>query len=129
MVVQGTIVPNRRSNQRNTLKWEYLTVKTDNRLFSGRIVSKVNGERVAKQVGFFLQLPSFDEYLNQLGKDGWELLSEIRNHAETANLMCVAVTAFHTSKTREDALRAGFDAYFSKPLDATHFSRELASLL
>ena len=63
------------------------------------------------------------------GKDGWELLSEIRNHAETANLMCVAVTAFHTSKTREDALRAGFDAYFSKPLDATHFSRELASLL
>lgn len=63
------------------------------------------------------------------GKDGWELLAEIRNHAETANLMCVAVTAFHTSKTREDALHAGFDAYFPKPLDAMHFSRELASLL
>lgn len=63
------------------------------------------------------------------GKDGWELLADIRDNAETANLMCVAVTAFHTSKTREDALRAGFDAYFSKPLDATHFSRELASLL
>ena len=63
------------------------------------------------------------------GKDGWELLADIRNHPETESLMCVAVTAFHTSKTREDALRAGFDAYFSKPLDAMHFSRELASLL
>ena len=63
------------------------------------------------------------------GKDGWELLAEIREHKATAQLMCVAVTAFHTSKTREQALRAGFDAYFSKPLDATHFARELESLL
>ena len=63
------------------------------------------------------------------GKDGWELLAEIRGHEATAKLTCVAVTAFHTSKTREQALRAGFDAYFAKPLDATHFARELESLL
>lgn len=63
------------------------------------------------------------------GKDGWELLADIRNNPATAGLMCVAVTAFHTSKTREEALRIGFDAYFSKPLDATRFARELASLL
>jgi CheY-like chemotaxis protein len=63
------------------------------------------------------------------GKDGWELLSEIRNNGSTSGLTCIAVTGFHTSKTREDALRAGFDAYFAKPLDATHFARELASLL
>jgi CheY-like chemotaxis protein len=63
------------------------------------------------------------------GKDGWELLSEIRNNPATASLTCVAVTAFHTSKTREEALRLGFDAYFSKPLDATRFARELESLL
>ena len=63
------------------------------------------------------------------GKDGWELLAEIRNNPQTADLTCIAVTAFHTSKTREDALQAGFDAYFSKPLDATHFSRQLASIL
>lgn len=63
------------------------------------------------------------------GKDGWELLAEIRDHAATAQLTCVAVTAYHTSKTREEALRAGFDAYFPKPLDATHFARELESLL
>lgn len=63
------------------------------------------------------------------GKDGWELLADIRNNPATAALTCVAVTAFHTSKTREDALNSGFDAYFSKPLDATRFARELESLL
>ena len=63
------------------------------------------------------------------GKDGWELLADIRNNPATASLTCVAVTAFHTSKTREEALRFGFDAYFSKPLDATRFARELESLL
>lgn len=63
------------------------------------------------------------------GKDGWELLADIRDNPATANLLCIAVTAFHTSKTREDALRSGFDAYFAKPLDATHFARELEALL
>jgi two-component system, cell cycle response regulator len=63
------------------------------------------------------------------GKDGWQLLAAIRDNPQTANVMCIAVTAFHTSKTREDALRAGFNAYFAKPLDATHFARELESLL
>ena len=63
------------------------------------------------------------------GKDGWELLAEIRDNPTTAELTCIAVTAFHTSKTREDTLRAGFDAYFSKPLDATQFARELESIL
>jgi CheY-like chemotaxis protein len=63
------------------------------------------------------------------GKDGWELLGDIRNNPATSGLTCVAVTAYHTSKTREDALRAGFDAYFAKPLDATHFARELEALL
>ncbi len=63
------------------------------------------------------------------GKDGWELLAEIRENDMTSQLMCIAVTAFHSSKTREDALRAGFDAYFSKPLDASNFARELETLL
>jgi CheY-like chemotaxis protein len=63
------------------------------------------------------------------GKDGWQLLSHIRANPATAGLMCIAITAFHTSRTREEALRVGFDAYFAKPLDATHFARELEALL
>ncbi len=63
------------------------------------------------------------------GKDGWELLAEIRSNPDTETLTCIAVTAFHTSKTREEALRVGFNAYFSKPIDATSFARELETIL
>jgi CheY-like chemotaxis protein len=63
------------------------------------------------------------------GKDGWELIKYIRSQPSTEQLLCIAVTAFHTSKTREQAILAGFNAYFPKPLDATHFSRELSNLL
>lgn len=63
------------------------------------------------------------------GKDGWELLSQIRSEPATASIPCIAVTAFHTSKVREEALRSGFSVYFSKPLDATVFAHELEVLL
>jgi CheY-like chemotaxis protein len=63
------------------------------------------------------------------GKDGWELLSEILDDPNVADIPCIAVTAFHTSKMREEALRAGFTAYFSKPLDATSFARQLTAIL
>ncbi|MCA9903402.1 MAG: response regulator [Anaerolineae bacterium] len=63
------------------------------------------------------------------GKDGWQLLSEIREDAEFANVPCIAVTAYHTSKLREQALTYGFNAYFPKPIDATSFSRALEDIL
>ena len=63
------------------------------------------------------------------GKDGWELLSQILNDPNTAGIPCIAITAFHTSKMREEALRAGFTAYFSKPLDAMSFARQLTAIL
>jgi two-component system cell cycle response regulator len=63
------------------------------------------------------------------GKDGWELLAEILDEPRVADVPCIAVTAFHTSKTREEALRAGFTAYFAKPLEAMSFAREVTSLI
>ena len=62
-------------------------------------------------------------------KNGWELLRGIRENNATVSIPCIAVTAYHNSKMREDTLNAGFDAYFSKPLDATAFGRALQSLL
>lgn len=63
------------------------------------------------------------------GKDGWELLEEILNNPNTNTIPCIAVTAHHTSKLREDTIRAGFVAYFPKPLDATVLGRQLDSLI
>ncbi len=63
------------------------------------------------------------------GKDGWQLLSEIQHNSKTAHISCIAVTAFHTSKLREEALMAGFSAYFAKPIEASSFARELEAVL
>ena len=62
-------------------------------------------------------------------KDGWQLLSEIIGTPQTEHLPCIAVTAYHNSKLREDAILAGFQAYFPKPFDGTTFLRELEGIL
>ena len=61
--------------------------------------------------------------------DGWQFLKSVRANPNTATVPCVAVTAYHTSKLREEALVAGFDAYFPKPIDSTSFLRELARMV
>src|SRR5512133_2135619 len=63
------------------------------------------------------------------GKDGWELLAEILDNPNTGQIPCIAVTAHHTSKLREETIRAGFVAYFPKPIDATALGRQLDSLI
>ena len=63
------------------------------------------------------------------GKDGWELLATIRQNPATVDLICVAITAFHTSKMKSEALKSGFDAYFAKPIDVFAFADELSAIL
>jgi CheY-like chemotaxis protein len=63
------------------------------------------------------------------GKDGWELLNEIIENPDTRDIPCVAVTAHHTSKLREETIRAGFVAYFPKPIDAINLARQLDQLV
>jgi CheY-like chemotaxis protein len=62
-------------------------------------------------------------------KDGWEILAAIQNHPDTFQLPCIAVTAFHTSKLRQEALSAGFANYFPKPIDTTAFLQALGRLI
>jgi CheY-like chemotaxis protein len=62
------------------------------------------------------------------GMDGFGLLREIRGDARFSGLPCIAYTAFHTSMVKREALEAGFDAYFPKPLDDNAFVRELKRL-
>ncbi len=62
-------------------------------------------------------------------KDGWQLLDEILTNAATRDIPCVAITAFHTSKLRQQALETGFASYFPKPIDAAALAETLEQLV
>jgi CheY-like chemotaxis protein len=51
------------------------------------------------------------------GMNGLELVKLIRSQPTTRDLPCVALTAWHSSVMRRDALAAGFTAYFAKLFD------------
>jgi CheY-like chemotaxis protein len=63
------------------------------------------------------------------GVDGWGVLKKVRGSKALANVPCVAITAFHTLELADQAIKAGFDAYFPKPIDATSFVRELEAIV
>jgi CheY-like chemotaxis protein len=65
------------------------------------------------------------------GMDGVSLMKNIRNNPnpQMQKLPCVAITAFHTSAVKQQAIDAGFDAYFPKPIDDTTFIRELSRVI
>jgi CheY-like chemotaxis protein len=63
------------------------------------------------------------------GMNGLTLVQSIRENSTISALPCVAITAYHSSAVKEQALDCGFDGYFSKPLDDTAFVRELSRLI
>lgn len=55
-------------------KWEYMIIRaltTD----SGYVLTNINDENVAKTKGFKVEGQSLVEYLNQMGQNGWEIVS------------------------------------------------------
>jgi two-component system CheB/CheR fusion protein len=63
------------------------------------------------------------------GVDGWGVLKNVRANPKLTGVPCVAITAFHTPELAEEAIVAGFDAYFAKPFDTTSFVRELEGIV
>jgi CheY-like chemotaxis protein len=61
--------------------------------------------------------------------DGWGLLKAIRENPATADIPAVIVTAYYSANVAQQAVRAGFDACFAKPIEATSFVRELERVL
>lgn len=61
--------------------------------------------------------------------DGWETLVHIRANPSTADIPVVAITAYHSVSVADDAVRAGFNAYFAKPLDTRSFITELSKVI
>ena len=89
-----------------------------------------DGEQATQMI--FKSEATYDAIIIDLalpGKDGWELLADILSDPSTSEIPCIAITAFHNSKLREQALRRGFIAYFPKPLDGTKLGRELERLI
>jgi CheY-like chemotaxis protein len=72
------------------------------------------------------ELAIFDLALPKM--DGWQLLRAVQSDPQTANLPCVAITAFHDATVAREALSAGFVAYFPKPLQTT-FPDQLIQVL
>lgn len=62
-------------------------------------------------------------------KDGWQTLVDIRSNVETAHIPVVAITAYHSADVAEDAMKAGFDGYFPKPINPKTFVGRLAEII
>jgi two-component system, sensor histidine kinase and response regulator len=63
------------------------------------------------------------------GMDGFELSRIIRANPYIANLPCIAVTAYHSSTIRKQALEAGYNGFYPKPLDYEGFIEELRRII
>jgi CheY-like chemotaxis protein len=63
------------------------------------------------------------------GLDGMTLLSHIRNRPSSPYMPCIAITAFHTNAVHHHSIEAGFDAYFSKPLNRNALHTTLNKIL
>jgi len=63
------------------------------------------------------------------GIDGFELMHLIRNNPALANIVLIAITAYHTPELRVKALESGFDAYYEKPLNQSAFSKAVTGFV
>ena len=62
-------------------------------------------------------------------RDGWQTLVAVRSNVATAHIPVVAITAYHSTDVAEDALQAGFDGYFPKPIHPQTFVGRLAEII
>lgn len=63
------------------------------------------------------------------GIDGWKVLEEMRADPDLTNIPAVAVTAYHSTAVAQEAIRVGFAAYFSKPINSRTFVADLQSVV
>lgn len=61
--------------------------------------------------------------------DGFAVVRRLRQDPRFATLRIVALTAYAMREDREKTLRAGFDAYIPKPVDAAVIRSQIEQLL
>ncbi len=62
------------------------------------------------------------------GRDGYDLIREVRTARNPEGLPAVAVTAFAGPEDRKRALTAGFQAHLAKPVDPAELVDVIARL-
>lgn len=63
------------------------------------------------------------------GIDGWEATRVLKQHPDTQNIPIIAITSHALSGERDRALRAGCDAFLTKPCLPQRVAREIARVL
>jgi CheY-like chemotaxis protein len=61
--------------------------------------------------------------------DGYEVLARLRQHPGCARIPIIAVTAFSMPDDERKVRNAGFDGYFSKPIEPENIVRQMESFL
>jgi signal transduction histidine kinase/ActR/RegA family two-component response regulator len=63
------------------------------------------------------------------GLSGWEVARRLRSNAQTRGIPIVAVSALARPQERDTALRAGCDAYITKPFSPEEMARVIGTVL
>ncbi len=95
-----------------------------NRCYSRRTVDAA--------ISFAERLPDVDLFLvdiNIPGRSGYELLTDIRNHATLNQVKVVALTAGTQQPEVIKARELGFDGFISKPLKPGQFANQVQDIL
>lgn len=61
--------------------------------------------------------------------DGWGLLQAMQADPALAGVPAVAMTAYHSTNVAQEAIAAGFAAYFPKPINAHTFVDDLVRVV
>ena len=61
--------------------------------------------------------------------NGWEFLSTLRSRPELSGIPVVAMTAYHSTQVAQEAIQAGFAAYFPKPINSMTFAEDLEKIV
>lgn len=95
-----------------------------NRCYSRRTVDAA--------ISFAERLPGVDLFLvdiNIPGRSGYELLADVRSHAQLKQAKVVALTAGTHEPEVTKARELGFDGFISKPLKPDEFARQVQDIL
>ncbi len=124
----------------DTKQWHVLIVEDD--LDSARVLSEILTHYGIEQIYVATDGDECLDMVHEIAptviimdllmpeKDGWQTLMELQANGGTIALVpVVAVTAYYSAKVAQDALVAGFDACFPKPLHLTSFMDTLNEIV